>query len=712
MQTPGSRETFRFGDFELDVAAYELRRQGRPVKLGRQPMDLLILLVERRRQLVSRSEIVDRLWGKDVFVDVETGVNTAISKVRQALRDSPDAPAFVETVPGQGLSLHRGGRERSPRLHQSAAGVRHPEPSLARTVEMPAQQAPDSTISAPAVPSSQRPSGASRRPRLRSGLGVGLLVLSVVVGVLASRDSRAETSARGVTLAVLPFENLGSDPEREYLAAGLTEETSASLAQIDPEHLSVKGRTLRYKGTTKTAAEIGQELAVDYLVESTIRAEGGRLRVTVTLIRVRDQEHVWSQSYEREPTSLLGLQQELSTAIAEQIRSGCRPIGMSGLGRRQTRNADAYDAYLRGRYQGNRRTPDGNARAIEVYQRAIAIDPNYALAWSDLAFAYAAVRINGDARPADVGPLARDAAAHAVARQPGPRRVADWPSGTTTGCSTGTGRPRRRRSDCAIRARSQQRGGASDPGPRALAIRPARAKRRRRCAARASSTRLDAAEPRAVGTSRVPGPRLSRAAVEHARRAVSLDSEFWIGYMELGQAYERRRETTTSRSKRSRTRRGSRGGNSKAISLRGYILARSGRTDGGARSAEKAGSRRRASGTCRRMRWRSCTRVSGSARRCSTGSTRPTPRATSTSYICPSIRSGIRTGPIPVSSIWLPAVGLGLPTDGSRREFSCGPDPSAVATSTAAPAGRRRCPAPSAPHVSRPDRTDSPVAFD
>ena len=112
MQTPGSRETFRFGDFELDVAAYELRRLGRPVKLGRQPMDLLILLVEGRRQLVSRNEIVDRLWGKDVFVDVETGVNTAISKIRQVLRDSPDAPAFVETVPGKGYRFIADGRDR------------------------------------------------------------------------------------------------------------------------------------------------------------------------------------------------------------------------------------------------------------------------------------------------------------------------------------------------------------------------------------------------------------------------------------------------------------------------------------------------------------------------------------------------------------------------------------------------------------------------
>jgi TolB-like protein len=128
-----------------------------------------------------------------------------------------------------------------------------------------------------------------------------------------------------VTLAVLPFENVGSDAAREYLATGLTQETSASLAQIDPERLSVKGRTWRYKGTTKTAAEIGQELSVDYLVESTIRSEGGRVRVTATLLRVRDQEHVWSESYEREPTSLLGLEQELSGAIAERIRGRLSP---------------------------------------------------------------------------------------------------------------------------------------------------------------------------------------------------------------------------------------------------------------------------------------------------------------------------------------------------------------------------------------------------
>jgi DNA-binding winged helix-turn-helix (wHTH) protein len=136
MRTSDTRATFRFGDFELDVAAYELRRLGRRVRLGRQPMDLLILLVESRGQLVSRSDIVDRLWGKDVFVDVETGVNTAISKIRQALRDLPDRPAFLETVPGKGYRFIAPVETVSP-VQPSDPGVATPAPSPAPVAATP-----------------------------------------------------------------------------------------------------------------------------------------------------------------------------------------------------------------------------------------------------------------------------------------------------------------------------------------------------------------------------------------------------------------------------------------------------------------------------------------------------------------------------------------------------------------------------------------------
>ena len=102
MSQPDSHSTLRFGEFELDISAYELRRGGQPVHLERQPMDLLILLVERHRQLVWRADIAKRLWDPGVFVDVEMGVNTAIRKVRQALRDSRESPAFIETISGKG----------------------------------------------------------------------------------------------------------------------------------------------------------------------------------------------------------------------------------------------------------------------------------------------------------------------------------------------------------------------------------------------------------------------------------------------------------------------------------------------------------------------------------------------------------------------------------------------------------------------------------
>ena len=499
---PSHNETFRFQVFELDVPAYELRRQGRPIKLNRQSMDLLILLVENRRRLVSRSEIIDRLWGKDVFVDVDTGVNTAISKIRQALRDSTEHPSFVETVPGKGYRF-------------------------VATVD----------------------------------------VLSEPLESVAPASSR-------ISLAVLPFENLASDAEHEYLAMGLTEDTSASLAQIDPERLSVKGRTFRYKGTTKSVEEIGRELAVDYLVDSSIRSEGGRVRVTAKLIRVRDQEHVWSQSYEREPTSLLGLQQELSTAIAAQVHLTLSPDRLSGFARRQTSNASAYDAFLRGRHFETRRTAATNALAVEQYRRAIALDADYALAWSSLAFTYAGSLINADTRPADVAPLARDAATQAVRANPvlAEAQVSvgfvnwmlnwDWEA-----------------AEAALRL-AIHLDSSDAQSHRLLGHVLSQAGRHDEAASSMGRSReLEPLEPLGYALSSQVAFQARRypVAIEHGRHAVLIDSAFWIGHIELGQAYEQTGETELALESLRYAARFS-GGNSKVVSLTGYLLAKTGRT--------------------------------------------------------------------------------------------------------------------------------------
>jgi TolB-like protein len=223
-----------------------------------------------------------------------------------------------------------------------------------------------------------------------------------------------------VTLAVLPFENLSSDPEREYLADGLTEETITALGQIDPDHLGVIGRTsvMAYRKTKKTIAEIGSDLGATYLIESTLRTEGGRFRVTSKLIRVEDQVQVWSASYDSEPASILNFQRELSAVIAEQIRLQLSPERLSALARRQTRNAEAYDLYLRGRHYWYQLTPPTTKRAVEYFSRATQLDPEYALALSGLADCYSGSPINGDAPPLGMWPLAREATARAVAAEP------------------------------------------------------------------------------------------------------------------------------------------------------------------------------------------------------------------------------------------------------------------------------------------------------
>ena len=567
MPTDGSRKTLRFGDYDLDIAAYELRRRGRPVKLGRQPMDLLILLVQSRGQLVSRSDIVDRLWAKDVFVDVETGVNTIISRIRQALRDSADAPVFLETVPGKGyrftakVDVVAGSGTSAPPVPEPLSAIAPIGDAVSeRLVE------PPHAILLP---------GRGRVMRVGLWIGVVVVVVGIAIGALSLLKGGAVAAAPAVSLAVLPFENLGGNPEHAYLAAGLTDETSASLAQIDPAHLSVKGRTLRYKASTKTAAEIGQELSVDYLVESSIRAEGTRLRVTVTLIRVKDQAHVWSQLYDREPTSLLGFEQELSAAIAEQVRLRLSPDRMNGLGHRQTQNADAYDAYLRARYQAHRRTADGNARAIELYKQAIAIDGTYALAWSELSFTYASAAINGDARPADVGPRAHAASLRAVAENAGlPNAqlalgynfwMIDW---------------NWKDAEPALRLAIEL-----DPSDAAAhrifghALSQAGRQREAEAAMR-RARELDPLDAlcRALSAQVAFQGREIPAAIEHSRRAISLDPGFWIGYLELAQAYEGAGDHALALEALADAERLS-AGNSKGIGLRGYILAKMGRPE-------------------------------------------------------------------------------------------------------------------------------------
>jgi TolB-like protein/DNA-binding winged helix-turn-helix (wHTH) protein/Tfp pilus assembly protein PilF len=553
---PGSREILRFGEFDLDPAAFELRRRGVPVRLERQPMDLLLLLVDRRGELVSRAEIIDRLWGKDVFVDVETGVHTAARKIRQALGDSVSTPAYLETVPGRGY-----------RFIAPIEVVPASQAGVANTAPAPASPIPDNG----GVPATDVP---SKRFRISSRAAFALL-LAIAALVAFGWFRLSETRLEIVRLAVLPFENMTGDRDREYLADGLTEEAAAAIGQIDPARVQVIGRTSTrtYQATRKSAAEIGRELQVDYLVEGSIRAEDSRLRIMSKLTRVRDQSLVWSASYDREPASPLALQAELSAAIAEQIRHRLSPDHAAALARRQTRNAQAYDLYLRGVAFANQRTPATNRLAIDSFSKAAALDPSYALAWSALANVYSASPINGDGNPADVATHARQAAENAVRTAPDLAEAQfafayvkwmldwDWPAAEASFRRAVDLDPSFAMGFVSLGHSLSQAGRHNEAAP---LMRRAR--------------ELDPLSglTHAMSSQVAFQARDYADAIEQARQAVVVAPELWIGHVTLGQAYEAVGQPAQAIQALETADRLSTG-NSKAVAMRGHLLGRIGR---------------------------------------------------------------------------------------------------------------------------------------
>jgi DNA-binding winged helix-turn-helix (wHTH) protein/tetratricopeptide (TPR) repeat protein len=373
-------------------------------------------------------------------------------------------------------------------------------------------------------------------------------------------------------IAVLPFDNIGGGPEREYLVDGLTEETISAIGQIDPERLSVIGRTsvMAYKRTNKSLAEIGHELDATHLMEGSLRAEGDRLRITAKLIQVLDQSQIWSSSYDGEPQSILSFQCELSQAIAEQVRLRLSPARLHALTTRQPRNLEAYDLYLRGRFFWNQFTAGSTRRAMEFYTRATALDPEYALAWSGLADACSSSPITGDVPPLQIVQRARDAAEHAVRADAGLAEAQtslgffqfwlgwDWIA-----------------AEAAFRVALK-----TDPNyafaHRMLGILLSHCCRHAEAAAAIHrACELDPLNPmnRALSSQVAFAGRDLPAAIRFAREAIVLDPEFWIGYLQLAQAYVETGRNEEALDALNQTSRWS-SGNSKALSLRGYLLGR------------------------------------------------------------------------------------------------------------------------------------------
>ena len=403
----------RFGAFELDLSAGELRSIEAPdpnnkVILREQVFQALRMFIEREGKIVTREEIKSRLWPNDTVVDFDQSINAAIKTLRRALGDSADDPRYIETL------ARRGYRLMLPIQYLGSA----PETALEKDRQQREQSAAEIRENTARV---QENVQRQMKPHWwKAAAALASAVILVAAGYVSWRHFRSTSLPQRVMLAVLPFENLTGDPNKEYLADGLTEETISQLGRLNPEQLGVIARTsvMGYKHKYERLDQIGRDLSVEYVLENSLRESGDHMHLTSQLIQVKDQTHLWSQDYDYPAKDILNVQDNVAKAVAREIRVRLTSQQQAEWTPSRPVNPEAFDAYLQGYYffQGN--TDKDADMAAKYYERATQLDPSYALAWVGLSRARN-WQANIGLMPAEEGHrLAREAVERALALNP------------------------------------------------------------------------------------------------------------------------------------------------------------------------------------------------------------------------------------------------------------------------------------------------------
>lgn len=366
----------RFGTYEIDLHSGEFRKAGVRVRVQQQPLRLLQTLLERPGEVVTREELRSRIWPSESFGDFDQAVNVAIAKLRAALGDSAENPRYIETLPRRGY-----------RFIADVAVVNRP----ANRQELVPEAASSGIEGSVPLEVAVRVARPERRPWQHAWKTVGLATVPVLLILMAgiflwrSRQPAEVLSSGPVrSLAVLPLENLSSNPE-DYFADGMTDELITDLAQISALRVISRTSVMPYKGVRKPLPQIGRELNVDAVVEGTVLRAGKKVRITAQLIRVPADKHLWAQSYEGDVRDTLALQQNVALAIARQIQIKLTPQEQAVLENAKVVNPEAYDNYLKGRYFWSKRTTDDLKKAAYYFNQAIQSDPTYPLPYTGLA---------------------------------------------------------------------------------------------------------------------------------------------------------------------------------------------------------------------------------------------------------------------------------------------------------------------------------------
>jgi TolB-like protein/DNA-binding winged helix-turn-helix (wHTH) protein/Tfp pilus assembly protein PilF len=356
---PGLVPRIRFGVFEVDPVSGDLWKHGVHIKLHDKPFQVLQTLLKRPGETVTRKELQERLWPGDTFVEFENGLNNAISRLRETLGDSADSPRFIETVPRRG--------------YRFIAPVEAAEPPIA-VQELPAEPKPVAQAPPPG--------------RLWL-LALSLLVLGPLTFIGYGWLNSVPPSLNSVVVLPLVSMNVAEGSGDEYLAFGMTEALTAELSKISALKVISQTSAMQYKGARKSLPQIARELGVAAVVEGSVVREGNEIRVTVQLIEAATDSHLWAETYQREMRNILVLQAEIARAIAREVRVKLSPQEQASANSPRTVDPLAHEAYLRGLYLVWQWRPAERDRCVEYFEKAIAIDPDFAQPYAGLARYYA-----------------------------------------------------------------------------------------------------------------------------------------------------------------------------------------------------------------------------------------------------------------------------------------------------------------------------------
>jgi adenylate cyclase len=385
---------FDVAGYRVEPSTLRVRHEGRDARLEAKAMQVLIYLAEHAGQVVSRAELEEQLWpGRFVTAD---SVTSAIAKLRRVFGDDAHQPNVIETVPKSGYRL--------------IANVR------------PIEEAEEDALASLGLAVALKP--LRRRP---GATWVTVAALALVIGFVAWVLLRPEGTAlspiralvQQPVVAVLPFENLGADPEQDYFANGITADLITDLSKIKALSVIALGAVFGYEGGISGARQISRDMNLDYVVVGRMQRLGNRLRINVQLIEASGERALWGERYSGSMTDLFDVQDRIASDVISALKVKLSASEQALLADRPTANVVAYDHYLRGMQDHGSRTALQNLSARDHFRRAIELDPAFARAYAGLAMTYSREAIDGwTADPLRALDLAAELAAQAVAMAP------------------------------------------------------------------------------------------------------------------------------------------------------------------------------------------------------------------------------------------------------------------------------------------------------